>query len=772
MASPVSKHSLLHSMAIGMLTLLAPSAHAVTAEATIQVLDQIDVFSSTALKRSTDTPVNLLDINPVGNDLRSCQNGRNGLTCLDGQQVRNWKVPKAIPTAPEPKTLFSCEDDSFALDVKNGACTSLTTDVKGSIWIAGRKSSTSHSLIQVTRKAGATCDASTEGAPLSGKIKNVPYTGTEAAQYCFFARRSGRPLLLDISAFDGELADRFKGRGILGVENRKTVVFFPSDGSAVFQVGAGKNDWSLAGNEQVLSAALLQREVQDGAGTRVLNYGLITTSAGRVMWKNLDLTTAAVQVADVNSDTGSFPRGEICETNARRANFFEIRASDTTGRVFIGNRNHCRVFVASPVYSSDTMATLTPNEAVATPATFKPEGISVSPGIAIDLANCAGSIDGCEFIKDGDDFNPDQTIAAASMTSVQLASTASGLIVFQIRNIPDCREPSQASSPNCADALGRGILVPSPNGMYLNVTPLLPQQITDLFDSSGVRPTGLPPLLISPRYRAQFQNGGVFDALFGVTDPDVVFRKTFTTQFDIGDANLAGQQLGCGLFEEGAPSPPFQEWDIVTMVSERFTSVGGPTGTVSGPGGEHVDMLTNKDCFNPTKGAGTRWSMYAFNLQLAESSETDLDGVLKYTYSAPRRYLGNLLKSLYMDLFEAQTKLACSNVDAVGDSGVLPTAPPLGTSACQTLESSWTGTKDKLFKCIDAAVDPKTSQFDQNCGAFDAQFPGYRSYVAGLNPTGADPANRVGELAARLDVINHVFYGHFVNAPLTQVVAP
>ncbi|MGL6222905.1 MAG: hypothetical protein ACRC6L_04905, partial [Steroidobacteraceae bacterium] len=77
---------------------------------------------------------------------------------------------------------------------------------------------------------------------------------------------------------------------------------------------------------------------------------------------------------------------------------------------------------------------------------------------------------------------------------------------------------------------------------------------------------------------------------------------------------------------------------------------------------------------------------------------------------------------------------------------------------------------DKLVKCINAAVDPKQSQLDQNCGAFDAQFPAYRSYVAGLVPTGADPANRAGELTSRLDVINHVFYDHFVKAPLTQTV--
>jgi hypothetical protein len=181
--------------------------------------------------------------------------------------------------------------------------------------------------------------------------------------------------------------------------------------------------------------------------------------------------------------------------------------------------------------------------------------------------------------------------------------------------------------------------------------------------------------------------------------------------------------------------------------------------------GEHVDMLANKGCFNPTSGAGTRWSMYAFNLQLAQDS-TPGSG---YTYDAPRLYLGNLLKSLYTDLGDAQTRLACANVDAVAN---LPfdssAAAPLSSSVCSTLAANWVGTQDKLFKCIDAATDPKVSQLDQNCGAFNAQFPSYQAYVQGLSPTGADPANRVGEISSRLDVIWHVYNDHFFKAPLTQ----
>ncbi len=66
--------------------------------------------------------------------------------------------------------------------------------------------------------------------------------------------------------------------------------------------------------------------------------------------------------------------------------------------------------------------------------------------------------------------------------------------------------------------------------------------------------------------------GYTFEALFGVADPNIRFRQTFTVEFDIGDFNLAGFSLGCGVQQTvTADRPngplPFNQWDIVTMVS-------------------------------------------------------------------------------------------------------------------------------------------------------------------------------------------------------------
>jgi len=81
--------------------------------------------------------------------------------------------------------------------------------------------------------------------------------------------------------------------------------------------------------------------------------------------------------------------------------------------------------------------------------------------------------------------------------------------VFQIKNIPDCRDLTIEEAPDCAGARGPGDVR---QGHLLNVTPMLPQQIKDLFDDSGKKPFGLPPMLISPRYHAQEQNDNLFDA--------------------------------------------------------------------------------------------------------------------------------------------------------------------------------------------------------------------------------------------------------------------
>jgi len=357
---------------------------------------------------------------------------------------------------------------------------------------------------------------------------------------------------------------------------------------------------------------------------------------------------------------------------------------------------------------------------------------------------------------------------------VTVEGSATGLFVFKIEDIPDCRY-IKSVFPSDHPCNQPGTIVPNsgstkPQEQYLNVTPLLPPNVTDLFDTSGKKPFGLPPLYISPRYRAQASEGYKFQALFGVADPNIQFRKTFTVEFDIGDFNLAGANLGCGVQQTDNATPPnptplpFNKWDIVTVVSERFSSVGGPTGRVvddSNGDAEHVDTMINKGCYNPTPSAGTRWSMYSYNLELAEDKKKQNGS---FEYSPAIAYLSNLVLSLHTDLGAAQQKLACANVDAVGNAPLVPgAAPPLTSATCASLYTQWSNAQDKLKKCAAAAQNPKNSAPNQNCNAFVTQFNTYKAMVEALSPDGIDPANRVGELWSRTDVIKYV-YSHFVKA--------
>jgi hypothetical protein len=116
----------------------------------------------------------------------------------------------------------------------------------------------------------------------------------------------------------------------------------------------------------------------------------------------------------------------------------------------------------------------------------------------------------------------------------------------------------------------------------------------------------------------------------------------------------------------------------------------------------------------------------------------------------------HLVTSLADGLGETQDKFVCYNVDA-GTGGA-----PLSSSSCSTLQSAWLNTRDKLDKCVDASTHPKTSAGAQNCQSFEMQFASYVSTLKSQPRQGSDPANRIGELIARTDVLWHVYKTHFV----------
>ena len=301
------------------------------------------------------------------------------------------------------------------------------------------------------------------------------------------------------------------------------------------------------------------------------------------------------------------------------------------------------------------------------------------------------------------------------MSADNLAGGKSGLTLFQVKGLPDCRWPPASALAACAgkpvigvavtdgscdvgsesgnpglpaNCLSEALRLREPSALdgvleraqqYLNVTPLLPLEITDLF------PDGLPAIIISPHYWAS---------------------------------------------EE--------EWDVATRVSERYVGVDGL----------FVDTIVNDGCGSlKTKSPG--WSMVSYGLGVMPHPVVlDNDAVF-----------ARLLETLGNELVYVVEELACKPVDTGG-----PVAP---ITDCSTLGSAMLNTVDKLDKCIVATYQPKQSASNQNCQSFLSQLGGFKEALASAasacpeDRASCDPANRLGEIEARTATLEYVYHDKF-----------
>ncbi len=732
----------------------------------VQVLDSVDGYATNSvLNMGFRDPLPRIDFQKLEVGVGSvvaCQRAiTQGLYCIDGSILRFWPNTKSVVAGVIPDIdVLACTDPVLGFDRrKPNPCTSVTVDYNGAIWLAGRKAN-SHSLVKVVEKSklGTACGPGGPWRELAALAQDAPHPPQAAGAYCAREIAPGRPVLVDINPVDGELGAEFPfGAGIVGLEERKTVVFFPDaldgQGNPVQPVtlASGKMAWGLIGNEQLLGAAVLQF----GALNAEQNYVLATTTLGRVLAKEVGNATPAFKVFDIPGNRTD-PAIDYSRCDDDTAQFYGIRVSSQSERVYVSDRACGQVHALNWLTSGDAgfpaecddpgttnsfclvnarekatssspaqdVTLATADTAVAT----SPDGISIAPGIGIDLADC-GIGETCTLVADGTDPNG---YSGAVLTGVVLEGPKSLMTVFQVKGIPDCRH--WADGPGCKEnglPVG-GVLVP---GGYLNVYPLLPIEVTSLF------PPGMPPLLISPHYRGQ-GDPAMFDAFVGIPEPGVQFRDTFTGIFNVAD--LAGSNLGCG---GSTTNRPDLDVDIVTTVSEVYGSVGGPA---DDPSNEHVDMLVNTGCFNPTQIAGGRWSLYAYNLE--PNAEPANDG-----------YYATLMRSLYADLLSAQQKTACEQIDIKdADGNLIDTREPLSPATCANLTTKWESANVMLERCITSSTYPRQSQAVNNCNAFLSQFAQYESVLEASQLFGIDPANRRGELEVRTQVIRYMFTAHFV----------
>jgi len=755
----------------------------------VQTLDSVDIFDGSLSRpmrfdevRTARQPLDY-ETSPIVSatapgGFKTCQRAANGdLICIDSDVVSRWvttttrDINNVATKVVSKKELFTCA--SLGLDSRRGnpACLSFAVDVNDAIWIGGRKNNSAYSVIKVATIAqGGAC-----AAPVSDLTADF--------DFCPKIYATGRPLITDMVVIDGEVAKAFKGPlnssgpGVIVLERRDQVMFVPDVANPVppLTIASGKTAWGFNGNEGLNGATLLQ--TQDAVK---VNYIVATTDTGRILAKRTDTSAAATPVFNIPGNRND-PGISYAQCNGDVTQNYGIRARSESGRVYVSDRD-CRQVLAltwftapssDPSYCTPLAGPLTlcnvredldgqaatPNDYVdvtLSTGDVAPNGVSVAPGVPVDFNDCRpGSGKVCPIAPDGaDTANEQDNQVGAYVKDVALAADSkSNMVVYRITGIPDCR--SNAGLPGC-DQPGVVVEIPANSGKkFLNVYPLLPELIRKQMTANDST-----ELLISPMYAAQAP-GYTFEAFFGRTEPGVYFTGNFEITVDVGD--LVGSKLGCGQ-DDTAPKPDIL-WDIMTTISERYpvASQAAASGTLqtatapASPATRFVDMLVNTSCENPTAGAGARWSLYPYNLEINPTG-FEPSGLLAGNAPYGADVYALLLRSLYYDLRFALDSTARTYVAQDGNAAG---TTPLSTSDGNTLSASWLNGDDKLTKCITAAYD-KQSAADQACQAFTSQLTGFRSELDRVVPANADRANRVGELKARVKVIFHVLNDHFL----------
>jgi hypothetical protein len=735
----------------------------------VQILDRVEAFDEKAVldMKFDELPANrppdfeLLINAPVSN-FQACKlTATNGTFCLTDDKVVNWPTGISDYNAdtdpdtdddPNRVDIVSCNDKVF----RAKSCTGMTVDLAGNIWLALSNKGKTHNLFKMEASEGVAC--------ASGEL-------TEDEKYCATLWAEDKPLLLDLNSVDGDTAAAFEGfdgveisligKSVIGLQERKTAVIFVDDiDHTVIEIASGKREWGLEGNEQLQSIALLQ--VVNPKTTLVENHVLVTTSKNRIMLAETDGTPDAREVFHISDerDLSSVP------CNLDDDQHYGIRTSPKSGLTYVTDRLYCQVLALEPTFDDPddldstklfgfVNATDSGGDITLSTTGYPVLGPTLAPGASIDLTKC-GVGETCTLVSGTESG---QAATMSNVTTVPNSET--GMTLFLIEGLPDCRLIPAAcvallGLDDASDLLGsviidRGTPGGHPAAQLLNVTPLLPLEVTEPFN--GV----LPAMWISQQYQAQMEPGekdGFFNAFFGFTDAN--FSGVFDVVVKVGE--LTDYKRGCRygdsdntpveelIFKDG---PNNEGYDVAVKVSEGFISI--DRDYISGTtGNDHEVMLTNTDC-GSSRMSGSRWSLWAFDLGFSPDTFDGTD-----ISEDDDAVFAKLLVSLYGDLDRTVNELACEPVD-----GQITMTSPLDKLACDDFNSSLLNTLDKLDKCLEATVDPKQSSRNQNCQAYVSQFQQLQNTVANFTLTGEDPANRIGEIGVRMLVIDNVYINLF-----------
>jgi hypothetical protein len=763
---------------------------AAAAEDTQQVLDRVYTYTSGAVLNmafgNASRPPDFTRLGVSASGLSTCTlTSVDGLFCLDGQNLKRWANPLA-PTPVPSTTLLSCADPALGFDTGlSPSCTGMTVDESGAIWLSGKKRLPNnwpprpwwisestwialqtwfkpYSLVKVTAKVGS-CPANTQAVG--------------GGAYCAKEMYSGRYLVTQLSP-----AEVGGNSGVIGIEDFRNILFFADGGADPVALSGGWNT-GLRFGEVLDDVTLLQHAGQ--------SFVVATTNSGRVLAKSANSSAPLNQVFNIVTDRA--PGLAKCSNSTSK---FGVRASPTAAIVFVTDRAYCQSMALIPNGNTFTSLvhlkwmspsglkdlTLSTKDGM---GTFPVIGLTVAPGVGIDFSNCEVG-ETCAIVN-GADGQP-----AAKLSNVQLApGSALSATVFQVKDLPDCRYAFKDGFTQRALCASRAGVVVNPysaipvtvyadgtnnsglppSALLLNVTPLLPSDVTDAFDGSGVPPNGLPRMLVSRQYRAQSRNNFLFDAIFVKPAPGVQFAGVFGAEYDVPalEGGLPNSSLGCVPIIDPPPRNPsvplglppalaaLLAWDVTTAVSETWISVNNT----------YIDSLSNSGC-GSVKGDYSRLSLLPYNMEIVPDTywRTRASSTASLTTGNDAVFI-RLADSLVDDLTYVYYELACKAVDTPN------TAPPLSDYYCNQnnvgsghfsshIIDQLYWIRNKMDRCIQGSFNSIASDNAKGSGADRPYCLSYLErldwFEAALPATapGIDKANRLGELKARVHTLRHL----------------
>ena len=694
---------------------------------TLQTLDTIDSFNPTSIIEmqfhDPDRTQDFINLGLTGTSISACAlTALDGMFCLDqGKFIKHW------PKVDEPGTSineFSCADPVLGLSATT-PCSTFTMNLSGAFLLGGKKANNKYSLIKVIAKPGSGCP--TGWSVLSGN------------QYCARELYADRSELLDFVSISGEEAAEFKPcptcavqSGILAVEG-KTVVFFPDPKPTPTTppiVIADAQALGVTGNQKVLSAALLQ--VPNGSATD--SYAVATKDNGLVLAKKTNGAGGVFQAFNIPAER----EPSTVQCNSATQNY-GIRTSSKSGQTYISDKQFC--YVKSLVPDGSPFSAFVEDQTLSTTGsagTFPPTNTTQAPGIHIDLDECAVN---CPYLKN------QAGVTAAAFLGLRLnTGSESDATAFQILNVPECRQSDNpAFLPEMkavCDAHPDAVVDPDnvghPAAQLLNVTELLPADVLDIINGSGILPGGLPDLLVSRQNIATIRTNFLLD-LFLYIAPGTHFQGNFIAEYDVPVLEGVPETLGC------EPDPDnLIAMDVVSNVSEVYVST-----DIDGDNQpDYVDTITNNGCRNPTRTLQKGISAVLYNAAINPDTygPTILSPSVKSVTEGNDAVFVRLAQSLLDDLQFVVSELGCKNFD-VGSG-----QPPFTASVCKTLNSKLANAEIKFNKCYLAAFSPKQSTTDENCNAGITQLNGFLASIPATTPT-RDIGNRHGDARMRATVL-------------------